>query len=382
MDAETGYLVPFRCRTWDCPEDGPRHGRQVTEELMAASLEVGLRYHWTLTLPGEGSPLRGDPNASRGAVARQWNALRAFLRRRGVTFEYAVVPEWQKDGTAHLEVALDRWVDFKDMEEGWTLQGGGFVWVTEYKGIEGAEEVAGYLAKYLSKAVDHPPPWTEVVCTDNGRYRVRPWRRYWTSQGVGKAMRGARERREAEVPSQDGREWVLVDIHLEAVPPARGHGLPACGGHCLQTFERGDCHHPPTEVVELGGWPYVIYCDCTPWRRDGVEVVYQVYGGPKGSDADDPVIEVSWADRPWPRPLPLPGLLDGAERSEAQSEREARSDWARAPQVGRVSRPRSGPGGMPRTGIGSLSRLVGSGTSILRGPGRPLEGCNPRDGGV
>ncbi len=272
-----GLTLPFRCDGWSCPECAPVKGRRVARAVRLAALKMGLAHLLTLTLPGRGNPLRGDPVGSRRAVGPMWNALRTYLRKHGYLERYLAVPEWQKDGTCHLHVGTDSEVPWKVLSRAWARLGGGFVWVSPKRTMRDPEDVARELAKYLTKSAAHPESWqTAWTCKEEGGFRRRPWHRYWPSRSVGRAitrhLEGARLE-DAMDPPRDGETWELVRFiegedtrdlpafHARADPTISG-----CPGH-LETG-RTCCHGTPgLTTCRCGGpaevrpWEFVSFSD-------------------------------------------------------------------------------------------------------------------------
>ncbi len=257
-----GLTLPFRCDSWDCKTCGPRKGRRVARAIRLTCMEIGLDHLITLTLPGRGHRLRGDPVASREAIGPMWNALRTYLRKHLGAFDYVVIPEWQKDGTCHLHFATDRRVPWKLLSKAWASLGGGFVFCSPKREMRNAEDVGREIGKYLTKAQDNPKNTpTTWMCKDEGGFRRRPWHRYWPSRGVGRAitrtLREAGQEDAVDPPREDSWEVVIpVDWgHTVDYPPFKGHRVPlvkGCPGH-LET-DSNCCHRdPPWTRCVCGG---------------------------------------------------------------------------------------------------------------------------------
>jgi hypothetical protein len=94
--------------------------------------------------------------------------LRTYLRRRfGSGLQFISVLEFQKDGTPHLHLLVDRWISQPWIKAAWMALGGG-----EFVNIKFVDvhRVARYLSKYLTK---------ELLCSAPKRSR-----RITTSRGI------------------------------------------------------------------------------------------------------------------------------------------------------------------------------------------------------
>ncbi len=224
-----GLTLPFRCDGWSCPECAPVKGRRYARAIRLAALDMGLDTLTTLTLPGRRparrhgtgtviapSPVRGDPVASRRVISEKWNALRTYLRKKGLLADYLAVPEFQKDGTAHVHLGTKGALPDEVLGEAWASLGGGFTQVSNRRTMRGPEDVARELAKYLTKAIDLPDEkqgagFTTWACKEGGGFRRRPWHRIWPSRPMGRAIRARlEETREEDAIKPPGTGWELV----------------------------------------------------------------------------------------------------------------------------------------------------------------------------
>ncbi len=262
-----GLTLPFRCDGWDCSECGPRKGNRVARAMRLGCLEHGLGHLITLTLPGRGHRLRGDPIASREAVGPMWNSLRTYLRKHGQLGEdYITVPEWQKDGTCHLHLATDRRISWDVLSKAWARLGGGFTWCSPQREMRNPEDVGREIAKYLTKVQANPKATpTTWVCKEGGGFRRRPWHRYWPSRPVGRTisrfLEDARQDDAVDPPPDDVWEVVVPVEGGEGIvdyPPFKGHILPnveECHGHLWTDTDC--CHGDPPWTKCLCGGPAV-----------------------------------------------------------------------------------------------------------------------------
>ena len=128
-------------------------GRRARGKLRRYCAANVLNRHATLTYAGSGCD---DPAMLRADVAAFFRALRAQL---GVAFPYVWVPEFHPGGHGyHVHVAFGRYVPRGAIGRAW---GHGFFWIKLIGDLpvgsgsraEG-RVVAGYLAKYVSKAFE------------------------------------------------------------------------------------------------------------------------------------------------------------------------------------------------------------------------------------
>lgn len=274
--AQDGAMAPFRCGSWSCPACGPAKAQSVRWGVYRACRDLGLGDMVTLTLP---VGARGStPTESRTALSVMFNAFKSALRKRGVLGEYVAVPEYHKDGSAHLHLAanLDALVLAAGgvgeaqaiLSEAWGRLGGGFVWLGRGRRGVAAKDAAAYLSKYLGKAQGQRAPWEDVrYCTADGNFRVRPWRRYWVSRAAGALVKGP--------PRVSAGEWALVRpetlpsgrVRYEPWNPAKGSAImQACDGHpAVPEWVPGSCHHGGGPLSTLG------QCFCVPpWAYEPV----------------------------------------------------------------------------------------------------------------
>ncbi len=261
-----GLTLPCRCDGWSCPECAPVKGRRIARAIRLAALDLGLDTLTTLTRPGRRparrhgtgtkiapSPVRGDPVGSRRVISQRWNALRTLLKKWGYLEEYLAVPEFQKDGTAHLHLGTKGALPEEILGEAWASLGGGFTQVSNRRVMRGPEDVARELAKYLTKAIDLPDGKqgagpTTWACKEGGGFRRRPWHRYWPSRPMGRAIRAhLEETREEDAIKLPGTGWELVtpiaDVPTTDYPPFQARKepmVPGCRGHLREATEC--CH--------------------------------------------------------------------------------------------------------------------------------------------
>ena len=177
-----------------------------------------MSFFWTFTLPGWGTPLRGEPLRSRSALGQMWRALKLVLSRRLGRFSYIAVPEPQKDGTAHLHIILNIFIPKAVLDEAWGRLGGGFTWVERVD----VQRSGNYLSKYLAKTWKSDAPWDERFLDSSGTLRYRPWHRWWESHDELRVL-------VCRFSNGDwvlivGSPWEYVEI-MEATRPPPAHPL-------------------------------------------------------------------------------------------------------------------------------------------------------------
>jgi hypothetical protein len=82
-------------------------------------------------------------------LKRTWAKLRSLLHRKyGKALPYISVLEYQKNGTAHLHILLNRRIEIDWLKEKWQAVGGGWnVWIEVVR----IRRVVNYVSKYFSK---------------------------------------------------------------------------------------------------------------------------------------------------------------------------------------------------------------------------------------
>jgi len=188
------------CKTYACPTCGEIRKAKVWSAIKKLIAENKLLVMATLTL----NPKACSAENSVKYIAALWNKHRIYQRRDlGKRPEYIRVVEFQKNGYAHLHLALSDFVDHAWLSRTWQALGGGFVWLNKFNN----SDPASYLAKYLAKGVDE-----EVY----GRFR-----RVSTSRGLrlnGKPLSPEQKRGNFEfknIQYESLKEVVHLDIHKE-----------------------------------------------------------------------------------------------------------------------------------------------------------------------
>jgi hypothetical protein len=133
------------CKCWDCGYCGPRRARRYRHAICQQAERHRLRVFITLTL----DPKKLDGEDSTRYLNRCFAELRKKLRRKyGCAPTYIRVLEYQKNGTAHFHILLDRFVEIEWLRRTWQKVGGG--WMVNAKFVD-VHRVGAYVSKYLSK---------------------------------------------------------------------------------------------------------------------------------------------------------------------------------------------------------------------------------------
>jgi len=168
-----------------------RAGTRIRELILANN----LRYLWTLTY--------GEEVTDRQQVAQDF---KKFIKRLnyavGDKVQYVAVMEIQEKrakrygkNVIHLHMAVDRWINKKEvLESAW---GHGFTFVSDHSGK--ILEVASYMAKYVKKGFN------------DERVRAGEKKRYFCSQGLIRPERCSMYLTAEEV----GRLEALADVVVE-----------------------------------------------------------------------------------------------------------------------------------------------------------------------
>jgi hypothetical protein len=134
----------LNCKCWDCARCGKRKAKRYRRAIMTNAEKLQLRRFVTLTL--DPAKVVGDPVAYlRGC----WAKLRTYCRRKfGPGVQFISVLEWQQNGTPHLHLLVDRWIEWKWLQNVWEALGGGHFVNIKFVDLH---RVAAYLSKYLTK---------------------------------------------------------------------------------------------------------------------------------------------------------------------------------------------------------------------------------------
>jgi hypothetical protein len=211
----------LRCKSWRCRRCGPKKVRR-TIAIIQAGMAAGFIRFATFTARGD-----EDPTTSFREATRRWKRLALRIERRWGKFEYLIVVEPQKRGHAHLHVLIRgrRFLPQRHLAR--MAQECGFGRVADIKA--GHPQLAGYLAKYLTKTLEMTP-------ANAGKYfrRVR-MSRGWVDQP-------------AWAPERRWERWWILDVPpIVAALDARRHGLRV-------VHVDADGHEPPTVLGRIVQW--------------------------------------------------------------------------------------------------------------------------------
>jgi len=144
--AENGTQKAIRvnCKTWGCSLCGPRKARLYKFHIRRLAESEQLCRFLTLTL--DPARVKGEPVRY---LRRVFNKFRFYLRRKfGSAIKYIAVLEFQQNGTPHLHVLVDRFVEWQWIRESWSALGGGTVVDIRFVDVH---KISRYLSKYLTK---------------------------------------------------------------------------------------------------------------------------------------------------------------------------------------------------------------------------------------
>lgn len=86
-----------------------------------------------------------------------WNRLRASLRRHKFRFyRYFWVKECQASGKVHMHIIIDAYVPWRLIKRLWYKATNHTSYVVDIRAAKNVRNVAGYMTKYMAKAVEHP----------------------------------------------------------------------------------------------------------------------------------------------------------------------------------------------------------------------------------
>jgi hypothetical protein len=149
----TGQLValPLRCRKWDCPICGPRLKKKLIRRFVAGAPTALL----TLTCNPVATATRHEAFK---LLSLKLNTLFKRIRRRWPykEIQYAVVWETTKQGWPHAHILLRAPYIPQPLLSSWWADLTGAP-VVDIRRVSSAGQVAHYVAKYLTKALEVPP---------------------------------------------------------------------------------------------------------------------------------------------------------------------------------------------------------------------------------
>ena len=142
-----GRFFKLMCKSWHCPQCGPRKANRMRKAIAKAAESGRLNKMLTLTL--DPSKLVGKEEDSQRFINQVWEDFRVYLKRRlGFNPKFICVREKQKNGTAHLHVLLDTYLRYDWVSEAWSALGGGKI--VDIRCVD-MHRVSRYLSKYLTK---------------------------------------------------------------------------------------------------------------------------------------------------------------------------------------------------------------------------------------
>lgn len=137
--------IRLNCKCWECKYCGPRRARRCRKAIANWAAKLGLNRFLTLTL----DPKRLNGEDSTRYLRRTFAKLRSLLHREyGKAPTYICVLQYQKNGTAHLHILLNRFVDVEWLRKKWQAVGGGWnVWIETVS----IRRIVNYVSRYLSQ---------------------------------------------------------------------------------------------------------------------------------------------------------------------------------------------------------------------------------------
>ncbi len=145
FQAKTQKFIRLNCKCWECRYCGPRRVRRSKRAIAEWAKRLRLNRFVTLTL----DPKKLSGEDSTKYLNRTFAKLRTLLHRKyGKGLSYIRVLEYQRNGTAHFHLLLNRFIDIDWLRAKWEAVGGGWnVWIKMVQ----IRRVAAYVSKYLSK---------------------------------------------------------------------------------------------------------------------------------------------------------------------------------------------------------------------------------------
>ena len=155
-------VIPMRCKSWDCPDCGPRKARLLAKKIVSGRPTK----HITLTLRHDGwKDLHQRLNTFKKAftelvriIREPWRQDPSIKKRWKQEFEYALVYEIQGNGNLHMHIcARSRYLSFAWLSKTWrTLTGSSHVFI---KPVRDTDAQARHDVKYLLKHTNSTAPY-------------------------------------------------------------------------------------------------------------------------------------------------------------------------------------------------------------------------------
>lgn len=141
------------CGSWTCPDCAPRKATAVASLLREIIVCNEMKYFLTLTLTPNAIPESyiQPTNRTHKYITKLFNTLLTNLRRKTSDLRYVWVVEFQKNGNAHLHIALNTRLNIVDVRAIWVRIGGGQQCRVER--IKSRYGIAVYITKYLTKGL-------------------------------------------------------------------------------------------------------------------------------------------------------------------------------------------------------------------------------------
>lgn len=143
------------CRSWTCPDCGPKKALQIKYYLMEVIYLNHLTYFLTLTL----NPKRIQEdyaNNTHKYITKLFNHFLTSLKRKyrfnfKEKLRYVWVIEFQNNGNAHLHILMNQFLPIKFIRKLWVYVGGGHIMkIMKVKTMKG---IGAYLTNYLVKGL-------------------------------------------------------------------------------------------------------------------------------------------------------------------------------------------------------------------------------------
>lgn len=169
LDGKATKYLRLHCKCWACPYCGPRKARRYQKAIANRAAQLGLQRFLTLTL--DQTKIQGS---SFEHLRVAFNRLRARLHKRyGQAASYIAVVELQKNGTPHLHVMLDRYIEQAWVKHVWEEIGGGFMVDIRYVDVHRA---ARYVSKYMTKELllSAPHGTRRITCSRSIKLLEKP----------------------------------------------------------------------------------------------------------------------------------------------------------------------------------------------------------------
>ena len=145
IDSLSGEIFDAYCKTWGCPECGPKKRGKLLDDVRYGSKLLRVSgYRWRFV------SLSTGPDVDARMLPKYWARYRASIAKYGYRFQFFKVTEFQENGTRHYHAIINMFVPWGLLKHLWILATDGLGQHVDIR-KEQLRSPAGYMLKYMGK---------------------------------------------------------------------------------------------------------------------------------------------------------------------------------------------------------------------------------------